>query len=333
MDSFYYTLYGEPENPSEYQYTTNIKLPYPKAGSKNPSVKIFVRDIDEDLSDSTLEVVPPKEFLDEYSEDYIYFRIYWITNTKLGVVWMNRVQNAATTSECEKGTGAWNCTSVHEITEPDGWVILQEPYYNPDGSKFLQILPHAFEGKEYQHLAIVEPRLGSTLQFLNNGPIVVTQVITWSGNKVYFVGTKENEPGSRHLYVHDGSSKCVTCDLQMANDTTQICEYSDFYLSPNTEHFVQVCKGPVTGEIVVRENRRGYAVIQIISDNAEIKDILKVKKLPQTMRLKVDVTGGFQAPVIMHLPPNHDPRCENWYCKNSHDLIKFLQFLTFLTVF
>ncbi len=74
-----------------------------------------------------------------------------------------------------------------------------------------------------------------------------------------------------------------------------------------------MCKGPVTGEIVVRENRRGYDVIQIISDNAEIKEKLKEKKLPQTMRLKIDVDGGFQAPVIMHLPSNYDPRCQFYH--------------------
>ncbi len=153
---------------------------------------------------------------------------------------MNRVQNVATTSECEKnGTIAWNCISVHDIEESNGWVILQEPYYNSDGSQFLQILPHSVDGKEYQHLAKVVPNLGLT--FLTEGPMVVTQVLTWHNNKAYFVGTRENDPGSRHLYVHDGtSSKCVTCDLTMANDTTQICEYSDFYLSTDTEYFVQV---------------------------------------------------------------------------------------------
>ena len=130
--------------------------------------------------------------------------------------------------------------------------MLQEPYYNSDGSQFLQILPHVVDNKKYQHLAKVVPKLGSN--FLTEGAMVVTQVLTWYNNKVYFVGTKENDPGSRHLYVYDGSSsRCVTCDLPMANDTTKICEYSDFYLSPNTEYFVQVSISSTFYEQLLRQ--------------------------------------------------------------------------------
>ena len=91
VESFYYTMYGDPLQPLYHRYADNIKLPYPKVGTPNPRIKIFVKD----LNDTTVlaqEVLPPETFLDSFAEDYIYFRAYWITHDKFGVVWMNRVQ-------------------------------------------------------------------------------------------------------------------------------------------------------------------------------------------------------------------------------------------------
>ena len=74
-----------------HRYTQNIKLPYPKVGTSNPTVKLFVVDLN-DKAQLSKEVIPPKPFLDSHGDDYIYWRAYWITDAKLGVIWMNRVQ-------------------------------------------------------------------------------------------------------------------------------------------------------------------------------------------------------------------------------------------------
>jgi len=46
-------------------------------------VKIFLKDL-ESSSSSAIEIQPPVEFLQDFGDDYIYYRIYWITNEKLG---------------------------------------------------------------------------------------------------------------------------------------------------------------------------------------------------------------------------------------------------------
>ena len=50
------------------------------------------------LEDEYGEVFPPPEFTDKYGDDYIVLDIYWITDDKLGVIWLNRLQNASSTS-------------------------------------------------------------------------------------------------------------------------------------------------------------------------------------------------------------------------------------------
>ena len=123
--------------------------------------------------------------------------------------------------------------------------MLQQPYYKSDGSGFLQLLPqkNSDDDLSYQHLALVK---NNKPQFLidNNNPMVVTQILTWMGNRIYFVGTKPNEPGMRHLYAADDISlgtRCLSCNLTMSGaEATNICENSDFYLSPDVTYYVQV---------------------------------------------------------------------------------------------
>ena len=73
----------------------------------------------------------------------------------------------------------------------------------------------------------------------------VTQILAWTENKarVYFVGTNVSEPGTRHLYVAQTDikgSSCLTCNLKMHSNPEEVCQYSDFYISPNLRFYVQV---------------------------------------------------------------------------------------------
>jgi hypothetical protein len=98
VEPFYYTKYGDPTNAKDHQYTKEIKLRYSKPGTANPTVRLFVKDLTSNHSEEELEVLPPKEFIQRFGKDFILFRTYWITNEKLGAVWMNRFQNASSTS-------------------------------------------------------------------------------------------------------------------------------------------------------------------------------------------------------------------------------------------
>ena len=69
-----------------------------------------------------------------------------------------------------------------------------------------------------------------------------------------------------------------------------------------------MCKGPAPGEVVVRK-LADNVVQRVIEDNKDLKERLKDRDLPETRHLSVDVDNGkFSAPVVLHLPPNYNPR-------------------------
>jgi hypothetical protein len=119
VGQFSFTRFGDPAHPENHQYTVEDKQSYAKPGTPVPIVKIFVKDMSahqtdrqtdretkgqtdrqtDGQTDDYQEVIPPKEFLDKYGrEEHSVFATYWITDEKLGVLFMNRFQNASSTS-------------------------------------------------------------------------------------------------------------------------------------------------------------------------------------------------------------------------------------------
>jgi hypothetical protein len=87
--------------------------------------------------------------------------------------------------------------------------------------------------------------------------------------------------------------------------TDENCEFSNFYFSPNANYYIQECKGPFIGETVVRR-ASDLSVVWMVEDHSRLRASLNGKKLPKTLRLMVEVTEQFKAPVILHLPNDYD---------------------------
>ena len=77
--------------------------------------------------------------------------------------------------------------------------VFQPPQYSKDGKSYLQILPLKFGDLHYPHIKVYTE---NDEYFITNGEFVVTSILHWNENdaKVFFMGTGEKEPGSRHLY-------------------------------------------------------------------------------------------------------------------------------------
>ena len=74
-----------------FQYPQQILLKYPKVGTPNPTVNLFVVNLEANAENMILEpVVPPEEMS---SREHIFTAVTWISNDKLSVIWTNRVQN------------------------------------------------------------------------------------------------------------------------------------------------------------------------------------------------------------------------------------------------
>lgn len=94
-------VYGVPGSPRD-QYTGFIDFPYPKTGSNNPTVKLYLVDLTSTSSSDEVKKVQidaPEEFK---KEQHIISVVAWANNDTLLSAWMNRVQNHMIIKTCGK---------------------------------------------------------------------------------------------------------------------------------------------------------------------------------------------------------------------------------------
>lgn len=93
-------VYGVPGS-SRDQYPGIVDFPYPKTGSNNPLVKLFLVDLSKASSSEPVKKVqiPAPEELRE--KQHIVSVVTWANNDTLISTWMNRVQNHAIVEACE----------------------------------------------------------------------------------------------------------------------------------------------------------------------------------------------------------------------------------------
>lgn len=90
-----FPYYGEAGD-LRFQYPLHQEIPYPKAGSSNPRVVLFIADLERAVagSDDVLTSMPVPSALNTES-DYIVTVVSWLDDHNVLSIWMNRIQNAA----------------------------------------------------------------------------------------------------------------------------------------------------------------------------------------------------------------------------------------------
>ncbi len=73
VQQFHYTNYGSPTEPEKHQYPEDVVIKYPKSGTTNPTVSLFVMEL---ADQSAIEVTPPGE-VTAFGE-YLYTAAKWI---------------------------------------------------------------------------------------------------------------------------------------------------------------------------------------------------------------------------------------------------------------
>lgn len=89
VETFTYQIYGDGKG--EYQYPEEVHLKYPKVGTTNPTLGLTIQDVENPLN---APIILNNASL-EYDVDHILGTVFWMSNTKLGVIWTNRRQNRA----------------------------------------------------------------------------------------------------------------------------------------------------------------------------------------------------------------------------------------------
>lgn len=104
-------IYGNPGDLSA-QYTQIHRIPYPKVGTENPKVRLFVVNLDlleEARAVDIKEITVPTELA---ADDHIIATVAWANDVNLVAVWMNRIQNEAIIQKCAALAAPQQCTNV-----------------------------------------------------------------------------------------------------------------------------------------------------------------------------------------------------------------------------
>ena len=174
-------------------YPTIQEIHYPKAGQTNPTMSIYIVDVNRGRN---------KKMDIKDTEDKYYPWMRWNDNDNLTVMRMNRLQNFWEFLNVSRQSGL----SISGLTEsdPNGWVDLHRNYHFLQNGNILWIS----ERSGWRHL-FMHTSKGKLLKQITNGNWEVKRIIRVDEekNKIYFTSNKESVFESRFYSVNfDGSN-------------------------------------------------------------------------------------------------------------------------------
>lgn len=357
------------------QYPTMRHLRYPKPGTPNPTVNLYVADLADPKNINTKLVRPPTFILNH--EDYYFTTASWISLTEVCITWTTRRQNISIVSVCK--SPLWHCQEIQRIGgEGRGWVDTpaETPIFSFNGSSYVTIAPvQSGSAGYFKHIVWVNV-LKKQVVPLTHGKFEVVKILAWNQNNetIYFIGIPPSHPGQRHLYrvssvpqqggkVH--SAVCITCtdsskvenryalaegqnnihhseindnwinkndwnhqtinlvkkeeqplhdehDNDLENKTNHqnesknqvACQYHSAIFSPSYEYFILECHGPCIPSVsLYKTEMPAPRFIALLQNNSLIHERLAKVALPQIKTFPVQISGGYDAQVKLHLPP------------------------------
>ncbi|OXB77060.1 UNVERIFIED_CONTAM: hypothetical protein H355_007707, partial [Colinus virginianus] len=277
-----YSFYSE----DTLQYPKTIRIPYPKAGAKNPTVQFFIVDIQMLPNFNTIEISPPAEIK---SGDHYLSVVTWVTDERICLQWLRRIQNFSVLAICdfESTTGNWTCPQEKQVTEESttGWIGRFQPsvpYFAPDNTTYYKVFSNT-EG--YKHIHYIN---GSV------APVPITvgkwEVISIAAVTKDFLMLLESSPNS---------TQCVSCDLNQER-----CQYYSASFSKDAQYYQLNCLGPGL-PLSTLHRSSDDRVLRYLENNTELENSLKDIQMPSKELGSITV-GGYNLWYQMILPPHFD---------------------------
>ncbi|XP_073318709.1 dipeptidyl peptidase 4-like [Pagrus major] len=285
-----YTWYGDE------QYPSTVSIPYPKPGTPNPVVKLFVVDTD-NVTDIT-EVVVPAAF--SSSEHYL-ATVTWVTDVRIAVQWLKRLQQHLILQIYDFNGSAWNPVEHLEVITPNGWVgrfSPPEPVFAADNSYYL--LKSDTNG--YKHIHHV---VGGKATPITSGNWEVTDILKVTADSVYYSSNEEGgRPGGRNVYKWTkqgtrGTKACLTCGIRGED-----CLWNSAYFSHGASFYRMSCSGPGIPYHSIIDNRNNKEKT-VLENNEDFKGLISDIAMPTMLRDSIKLYG-FDLQYQMFLPPGFD---------------------------
>ncbi|CAG0895799.1 unnamed protein product [Darwinula stevensoni] len=287
------------------QYPTTVKLHYPKVGTENPVVALWMVDVESSQSNPH-SIMKSTILLSSVSENEEYYvtGISWSGGSHLAVNLLNRHQNYSITDLCSRlENSTWVCSDALTRENNEGWFEIPAPTFpsSLDSSAYLIVLPD--EG--WKRLFKVSS--SSLSEPLTPVGFEVIEVYTWDAenNHIYIRGTYGNASSERGVYRIEEDTLNMTCLSCSSPD--EDCSFASAYFSQNTSYYALQCATPrtVANRVTIKETESGKVVKEWFS-NSDLVENLNTLNLPVERNLEVEVAEGFKAKVRLFLPPDLD---------------------------
>ncbi|XP_034408632.1 dipeptidyl peptidase 4-like isoform X2 [Cyclopterus lumpus] len=283
-----YSWYGE------NQYPSTVSIRYPKPGTPNPTVKLFV--VNTDNTTEIFEVAIPASF--SSSEHYL-ATVTWATDERIAVQWLKRVQNHLILQIYNFNGASWDPVEHLELKSATGWIgrfSPSEPVFDVDKNSYYLLMSNK-EG--YKHIHHV---VGGTATAITFGEWEIIDILKVTEDSVYYSSNQEgNKPGGRNVYkwTPQGPNKCLTCELRRDD-----CQYNSAYFSHNASFYRMSCSGPGIPYYSFMDNRNDKELI-VLEDNKVFSSLISDIQMP-SVRHNVIKIGGYDLWYQMLLPPGFD---------------------------
>lgn len=286
-----YTFYGDESE----QYPQTIHIPYPKAGTKNPTVRLFAVNIESLNNLTSVEIFAPDDIR---SGDHYLSGITWATEQRMAIQWLRRIQNVSALALCTYVDPTWSCLTNEYEESTTGWVgnfQPSEPYFT-SGVKYYRIISNT---NGYKHIHSYGGRIPIEV---TRGDFEVTSIVKIIDDDMYYI-SNEGAPSKRHLHklklVYPHTSKCVTCNLHPDR-----CQIYSAYFSTNGKYYSLVCSGPGIPLYTLHESANDTE-IKMLEKNEELGVLLDDIQLPTKQRTNISL-HGFDLWYMLTLPPHFD---------------------------
>lgn len=201
-----------------------------QAGRTNPAVQLRVFKLKE-MKIESMVILPPVDII---GTDHILGRVNWATDKNLILLWLNRRQNVSVLVNCDLTRD--ECNIMKHETEPNGWIVISEIFFDKTGTKMLEVQPLPYGEQRFMHLGRFDFNTMQT-EDLTPGNSTITEVLGWNLNTdtVYYIVSPGMEPWKRQLWATSkGKAKCVTCNKPYCHDV-------DAAFSPNGSYAIVSC--------------------------------------------------------------------------------------------
>ncbi|XP_061640643.1 dipeptidyl peptidase 4-like [Phyllopteryx taeniolatus] len=275
------------------QYPSTVSIPYPKAGSPNPVVKLFV--VDTDNTTIITEVLVPEPFS---SQEHYLATVTWGTDQRLAIQWLQRLQTHLILQIYDLQDLTWFPVERLDVESSSGWIgrfSPSDPFFSEDKMSYYLLMS---DSKGYKHIHhVVEGN--ATPITKGEWEVVAIQKVT--ADSVYYSSNQEGgKPGGRNIYRWTkGEVTCLTCNLSSDN-----CQYNSAYFSHNARFYLMRCNGPGIPYSSLMDNKGGKE-LQRLEDNSKFSQLISDIQMP-TMRRGTVKIAGYKLWYQMFLPPDFD---------------------------